>query len=317
MTSKVLDLATMAHALNELCDDAFLGDCEWNGITDEQQEFLSWYAAHRHEIGKLTDLEALASTDYAELNQFLASHGFSPMFEPFAGVGVASILDMLMEWIVEGHKITMRRPLPSIQPPATDKDIYGRPIYSESVASWEDYPAFRLGSDAADLYNAPGFQHPVARLHTKTDHSLWLMKAGEPVSGVALNRLAQQVLAGELTPSREWTVGVTVPMLEMDIRADISWMIGMNTVSTTGEKYLIEQAFQQFKLRANDQGARVKVATGFGFAVSACGPLPKPYVFDEPFVGFFTQPGHDTLPMAAFWADTDVWQEPRGTLEEL
>lgn len=316
MTSKVLDLATVAHALNELCN-TFFGEGEWAGFTAEQREFLTWYAAHRDEISKLDDLEALASTEYAELNQFLTTHGFEPMFQPFAGIGVASILDMLIEWIAEGSVTQVRRPLPSTTPPSTTKDIYGRLIPTEPILRWEEYPGFRLGSDTAEVYDAAGYKNPLVRLHTKTGHSLWLMKADEPASGLELNRLAQQLLTAQLTPSREWTVGATMPMLEMDVKADLSWMIGTTVVSPTKGKYKLQQAFQRFKLRANEKGAHVKVVTGMVFAMAAAGPLPSPYILNDPFIGFFTQPDNDTLPLAAFWADTDVWQKPSGALEEL
>jgi hypothetical protein len=291
MTSKVLDLTTMGHALNELCN-AFLGDCEWISSNDQQLEFLSWYAEHRDEIVKLSDLEALASTDFVELNKFLVAHGFDAMFDPFTGIGVAAILDMLIEWTVKGMPTTITR----------------RTV---------DYPAFGLAADDVDIYDE-ALAEPLVRLHTKTGHSLWLMKSSEPASGLELNRQAQQLLTETaLRPSYYWN-GVTVPMLEMDMSPDISWMLGITAISPTRGEYEIAQVFQKFKLRANDKGARVKVATGMVMRCSASpNPRPEPYVFNEPFIGFFTQPGNDKLPLAAFWADTDTWQEPAGTLEEL
>ena len=67
----------MGHALTELCN-AYLGDAESEDINAEQQEFLAWYTAHRDEIRKLSDLEALASTDFAALNAFLTGRGLEP-----------------------------------------------------------------------------------------------------------------------------------------------------------------------------------------------------------------------------------------------
>ncbi len=299
MTSKVLDLTTMGHALTELCN-AFLGETEWTGINDEQREFLAWYAAHRDEITKLSDLEALASTSFAELNKFLEARGFNPMFQPFSAedsIGVAAVLDMLVEWMIKGTPTPIRR-------------------YENS--EYVNYPAFGISAAGAEIWDAAGYEHPLVRLRTKTGHGVWLMKANEPASGLDLNRQAQQLLTRtERRPSLRWR-GVTVPMLEMDLKVDLSWMLGTEAISSIKGPYEISQAFQQFKLRANDIGARVKVATGFTIrATSAMAPPPPPYVFDDPFLGFFTQPGDETLPLAAFWADTDVWQNPGGTLEEL
>jgi hypothetical protein len=292
MTSKALDLTTIGQALNELCD-AFLGDSEWHGWSDGQQEFLTWYAAHRDQIYKLDSLEALASIDYAELNRFLTAHGFVPMFESFSGIGVVSILDMLVEWMTEGAPTTIRR---------------------EGVT----YPAFSIDSSGAAVYEIAGYEDPLIRLATKTGHGLWLMKADEPASGLELNKTAGELLAAVPSsyPDLEWTAGVIVPMLEMDVQPDLSWLLGVTAISPD-RKYVVQQAFQRFKLRANDKGARVKVATGIVMASASCGPTPKPYRLDDPFIGFFTQPGNDALPLAVFWADTDVWKNPGGTLEEL
>ncbi|MBB3752661.1 hypothetical protein FHT44_005173 [Mycolicibacterium sp. BK634] len=296
MTSKVLDLATVAHALIEL-RDAFLSYGKWEGINEQQQEFLNWYDLNHAEIKQLDSLEALASTSHVELNRFLTDHGFDEMFDQFDGIGVASILDILMEWASEGRVTEIIRTEP----------LAGKNFYGQKIPKDVSYPAFQVD---ADIYEV-GYEHPLVRLRTKTGHSLWLMKADEPPSGLALNISAQALLHADRSKEPSWT-GVVVPMLEIDTDGDVEWLLGMND----GEYYL-EQIFQKFKLRANEKGARVKVATGMVFARAACGPIEVPYTFDDPFVGFFTQPGHDTLLLAAFWADTDSWRKPSGSLEDL
>ena len=134
---------------------------------------------------------------------------------------------------------------------------------------------------------------------TSTGHSLWLMKADEPATGIELAILAQHIL-GSVTGIRHdrWIAGAKVPMLEMDLKPDLSWMMGLDLIGPILGTQDLDQAFQQFKLRANERGARVKVATGF--ATRSIQPLP--YEFNDPFIGFFTQPGNNSLAMAAFWA---------------
>lgn len=318
MTSKVLDLTTVGHAFNELCH-VHLGDCDWKGINAQQEEFLSWYAVHCEEIAKLGDLEALASTDFVELNKFLEIRGFRPMFDPFNGIGVTAVLDMLVEWAAKGYPTTLRRKETGALLPVSGASWEARMAArtkQRTEPNWVEYPAFRLSADSVDVYDAvlsenpfACFRDPLIRLHTKTGHSLWLMRADEPSSGLQLNRIAQQLLNNAvLRPSVEWIVGVVVPMLEMNIDADLSWMLGMSAFSSSMERWFVQQAFQQFKLRANNVGAHVEAATGMMMATGACGPIPEPYVLDDPFIGFFTHPGNDTLPLAAFWADTDSWR---------
>ncbi len=296
MTSKILDLSTMAHALNELSNTQ-LGACTWVGVSESQRQFLDWYKANRDEVAKLDSLEALASFDSDELNNFLTERGFKPVFEPSYSLGVVSVLDMLVEWIVKGANTT----------------IY---TYDPALGESRNFPAFEIAPEGVDVYNVHRYEHPLVRLHTKTGHSLWLVQSDEPHSGLRLNEIARDYLSRDYPVSTEWTAGVRVPMLEMDLEVELDWMTGLSAaVHDVGGEFTIDRAVQQFKLRANDVGARVKVATSFAF--ESMSYKPEPYVFDRPFIGFFTQPGHDKLPLAAFWADTDSWRNPGGTLEDL
>jgi hypothetical protein len=228
MTSKALDLTTVGHALNELCD-AYFGECHWTGFNEQQCEFLDWYAAYRDDIKKLDNLEALASTDYTELNAFLTSKGFDPMFRPFSSFGVASISDMLVEWAIKGIVTTITR-----------YEQTGSVDYL-NLQTGTDHPAFQLTSASADIFDAAGYDSPLVRLHTTTGHSVWLMKAPEPTSGMALNREAVHLLNNtERRHSLGWS-GVVVPMLDMDVQPDLSWMLGTTTITPTLGKYVLEQ----------------------------------------------------------------------------
>lgn len=314
MTSQALDLTTIGHALTVL-RDTYLGESEWQGMSADQQGFLDWYEDNRAEIATLDDLESLASRSAEDLNRFLADRGFDPMFESPIDIGVVSVLDMLMHWLAEGSVTTITRNRREVVPEGTN--IFGQSRSSVKTVVDASWPAFRLGSDVAAVFDLPGLHGgPLVRLATKTGHHLWLITSPEPVNGIELAGWASQFSACIRYPSRLWTAGAVVPMLDMDVKPDLSWLLGL-TAATDAGRYHVDQAFQQFKLRADEKGARVKVATGIAMARAACGPISQPYVFDEPFLGWFTQPGHDCLPLACFWADTDVWRTPAGSLEDL
>jgi hypothetical protein len=292
----VLDLTTMAHALNELMT-SYLGEgTTWTATNPMQERFLTWFLENRHEIAKLSGLEALAARDADILNSFLEARGFRPQFEDLTDVGVASVIDMLVQWKVQ----------------STLAEIV-------DWADWQNpkrYPAFTLPGSGADVFTVAGYNNPLACLATRTGHKLWLMKTDAPDTGLDLAIMAQQVLAADRRYNVDLSAGVTVPMLDFDRDADISWMLQFSSIDERGGGHAITQAFQQFKLRLDNTGARVKVATGFG-SRSLAPAGPEPYVFDSPFLGFFTQPGHDTIALAAFYADVDVWKKPEGSLEEL
>ena len=306
MSTQVLDLVTIASALTKLGED-FLNDPEWQGCNDAQHDFLDWFIAHREEIRTLDSFDAVASTNYELLNAFLRQRGFAAMFEKFDGIGVASVLDMLVQWAKAGEVTRVGR-----RESGTERDVYGR-RQEETVY----YPAFEIEEQGVHFWQVAGFEHPLAQLRTTTDHSLWLMQYPSPEWPLDLALTAQKILgSADRRPHPTPMAGVVVPMLDVDLTADLSWLAGMESVGPAGH-YYVEQAFQQFKLRANETGARVKVATGISVAMAACAPLVYPYVFNEPFLGFITQPGHDSLPLAVFWADTDSWTKPAGSLEDL
>lgn len=299
MATQALDLVTMTYALDELSDKR-LGDCQWAARNSLQDYFLWWHNCHRKEIRELNGLEALASLSHGKLNAFLSERGFEPQFQPFDGVGVASVLDMLVNWLKEGKTASFFR----YEPTHGDGGGYA------------SYPAFHIPGEASAVYGADGFCQPLARLLTRSGHSLWLMKSSCPSSEMAIAETALKMLRAGHDPMPHLTAGVIVPMLEIEVRPDLSWMLGLSTESPRDGYHEIAQAFQQFKLRANAEGARVKVATGFATTRGASSK-PTPYVLNEPFIGVFTAPGHDQLPIAAFWADTDSWKNPGGELEEL
>lgn len=299
MSTQALDLVTLGRALNEL-STKYLGDCRWEPLNSSQLAFLLWYDTNKEALNSLENLEELASSDHLLLNEFLVERGFKPMFDKIEGVGVVSVLDMLVNWLIKGE-------LTSISRYERSAEEFGRRVA---------YPAFRIPAGGVDIYDVEGYSMPLVRLRTMTGHSLWLMKVPEPGSGIELALSAQSILAANRCLNPHWSEGATVPMLEIDIVPDLSWVLGMSTNSPRDGRHVIVQAFQMFKLRANEVGARIKVATGLG--TMRGGPqLPTPYVFNEPFIGFTTQPSNDSMPVAAFWADTDSWKNPEGTLEEL
>jgi hypothetical protein len=291
----VLDLTTMGHALNEL-SSVYGGITKWQGATSQQEEFLVWYLEHSEAIAKLGGLKALAAMDHEVLNKFLTDNGFDPMFEPITGVGVASILDMLVEWAVQASK--------------TEFTVYDFENYTHT-----DYSAFEIPGGGVEFFHVEGRQHPLACLHTKTGGKLWLIKSNAPASGLDLALDAQYaILAASRRRCYDYQ-GVVVPTIEIDTKPDLNWMRSFSWWDRDGGGHALSQAFQQFKLRISEKGARVKAATGFATRGAPAGPVN--YTFDSPFIGFFTQPGHDALALAAFYADVDAWKEPQGSLEEL
>jgi hypothetical protein len=284
-----LDPVTMAKALTRLAGEIDNGST-WETMSDHVQErFLTWYHQHKAEVEGLKNLKTEVGRDAAPLNKFLVDNGFEPMFREIAhgGYGAAAILDMLVEWRTK----------------ASPSRFFTHENDEEQV-----HEAFEMPSDGVEIFDVPGQRDKLVKIDTKDDSAVWIMMADQPEHGLDLLDLAMKTMASK-KPRSYNSASVIVPMVDIATEVPLDWMLGVNCGS-----HYIEQAFQQFRVRMNEQGARAKVATGF--ATRECMIVAEePITFDRPFAGWFTQE-HSELPMALFYAAQDSWKSA-GSLNEL
>lgn len=292
----VLDPTTMAKALTRLSAATGNG-LPWQPTVDShpsyplQDRFLGWYYRNWKGVETLEGLKTEASTSADVLNKFLTDNGFEPMFRQLSpgGVGAAAILDMLVQWAVEAS--------------ITSLTTY------DSTLNRTQHSAFEIPRHGLEVFDVPGQSKPLVKLNTKEGGAVWLIMADRPQHGLDLVDLAVHSLANRTSADTQWISSVVVPMLEIDIKANLDWMLGVNA----GD-HIIDQAFQMFKLRMNQEGARVKVATGFATARGQ--RVATPLRFDSPFAGWFTQAGSE-IPLAAFYASKDSWQSSGKSLQDM
>jgi hypothetical protein len=293
LSTRALDLTTVLHALATL--EKGLQSTTWQVHNKQQAQVVMWLLSLWERLESISGLKAKASKSYQELNRFLLENGFDPSVEPFdpnGGLGVVSILDKLVRWLYgPGELVT---------------------IHSQC----RDLPGFKIPEGGVNIYEVDGYQDSrgLVELRTKSDDTLWLfLHSDQTLDGLDLVKLSFDVMSKERTRNKS-VAGVHVPMVDFDIQPDISWLCGMSTNGKDGG-FSIVQAKQQFKMRMDQTGARVKVATSmvaFRCMLSSVGPL----IIDRPFYGWWTQKGCD-FPMAAFFADWDSLKKPEGSLEDL
>lgn len=303
MATRALDVITIMHALSEL--EGELGIASWRAKNQNQEKIFAWLEKNRELLAKITGLDAKASRFWEELNRFLTDRKFDPMVEPFdpdEGIGVVSVLDKLVKW--------KRGPADKVMISTMRGTI----------------PGFELPWDGVNIYEVDGYPASfLLELLTKSDDTLWLFAHKDTgLDGMELAELSMDVMSrARREPTRrnygrfESPVysGAQVPMLDFDIKPDIGWLAGADTTVVGGKYYFISQASQQFKMRMDETGARVKVATVV-VMLRGMGDEPKKFVLDHPFYGWWMQKGLN-LPMAAFFADWDSLHEPAGKLEDL
>lgn len=305
MATQALDIITILHALNKL--DQELGVIGLEPKNPEQEYVFGLLNRHRENLAKLTNISAKASLSWIELNNYLEEHGFSRMvrqFDPSDGIGVVSILDMLVSW------------------------LYGACPIIEIETARGNRPGFEINSNGVNIYAVDGYPYSyLLELKTNSANTPWLFTYdARDLKGVDLVKLSIDVMGSRRaipTMRTGWQLddspvfqGAHVPMLDFRLKPDIGWLVGAGTATSHGRgRYYIAQAAQEFMLRMDQTGARVKAAT----ALVAMRSLNTPSVFvvDGPVYGWWTQDALPDLPMAVFFADWDAMRKPTGSFEDL
>jgi hypothetical protein len=219
MATHALDVVTILHALNTL-EEEFLGpDRQWGAHNELQQKLLALYARYGA-LAKVHGLKAKASTDWQVLNKFLVDERFDPEFGPFDGIGVASILDKLVNW------------------------LEGKATLCLINAHNQEYPGFELEPFGAAVYLPSEFPGSLAMIKTRSEDTLWLYL---PHPTVNLNHLdmVQMALDIHLGFKRvdEHYAGVQIPKVDFSVKPDLSFLLGTDTHDRDGGYWVIAKPF--------------------------------------------------------------------------
>ena len=261
----------------------------------KQIALLDVYERLRKVIPGLSEINSIASLDYTVINRFLKEQGFTIQLDPCDGeLCVASVLDVLVEWIEVGDITKVYR----------DK---------------QEFPAAKI-KHGVNFLKHDDFVHPIVTLDTKSGDTVYMLVHEAIEDPFQLLDFIQQISQQAVLNNRdEWGArheGVIFPMIDYNEEIDISWIVGMNTVGTDGQPAIISQAKQQTKFKMNQIGARVKSAA----AMSMCRGIsakPKPYVIDQPFLCWILRKsvlGFDPIFVGHFGEAN--WKNP-GSLEDM
>jgi hypothetical protein len=307
--SRALDIVTVLHALRQL--EKRLGVKGWKteeGGVDQTKVF-SWLKKFGKTLDKISGIEGLVSGKHDELNQFLLERKFGASFAPFKSkfdLGAVSVIDKKVKWL---------------HGPAKETTI-------KAGKNGQQLSGFKLPAGGVNVYKVEGYKKSyLLELLTKSDDTLWLFVHPDlNIEWLDLVELSfdvmskSRIVAGFNTDpdilSRPSFSGAIIPMIDLLADPDVSFLLDAVAVTNNEDCYRIGQACQQFKIRMDQNGARVKAATSVGMVYMSCIAETQPYIVDEPFYGWWTQKGVD-LPMGAFFADFDSMKRPAGSLEDL
>lgn len=260
----------------------------FKAVNDEQQEFLDLFGERVDDAAfSLGELRRMAHRDASVVNAWLRENGFTIQL-PSNGdreFSVASILDVLCEWLEKGDAITV----------GNDKGTF---------------PAVRLKGDGVTILQNQGVhEYPVARLATKGGDRVCMTI----VDGVPEGRfgLMSEIRALDNIKHEDYRhEGVIFPMVDYDRHEDISFMKGLEVEDTL---WYVSEALQHTKFKMNEYGARVKSAAAMQLRCKSAGPSPM--VIDRPFLLWVERDGLPMPLFAAVFAE-DAWGNP-GSLEDM
>ena len=254
---------------------------QWEVSNTQQSEFLGSFKQQRVNLEHIPELRSKSSLELKEINQWLIDEGFGIQLDSVDdGFYVASILKLLVKWLKIGKK----------------RDISGK-------RNGTRYPGVFLEKGVEIYRDRAIHPFPVACIDTKNgDMVKMAIVSSVPEGKFGLHELTQ-TLNKVKTPYRK-IESVIFPMIELDVKPDISWICGMKL-----KDHWIRQALQQTKFRMNEKGAKVESAVAMSFA-RAMAAEPEPYVIDRPFLLWIERPGM-TIPFFAAVLCEDVWREPK------
>lgn len=259
----------------------------WRPSNIEQRNFLKEsFNLCKDEVKGMSELENIASWEVAVINKFLKDKGFNIQLKDFqpGEFGTASVLDVLVKWLVEGEHI------------------------KEKTSKGKTFDAAKLSETTVEFYKAEGHSDPIAKLLTQdNEYSVYMTSLDSEPNQLDLISIVSG-LKRSLKPNYSYS-GLVFPCVDLDQKVNIDWLLGMETTDKAGNLSYISQALQQTKLRMNEKGARGESGVAIGVTIESA-PMPKPdYIINKPFLTWFEKPNLNNPLLAGYITEED-WKRP-------
>jgi hypothetical protein len=265
---------------------------KWDPVNGKQKYFVEkLFEPCRTGVENIEEIESIASGNAEEINAFLRARGSSSTMRPFARdeIGIASILDILVEWIKEGKNVDIITP------------------------EKKKYKGVRIDEKGVWFYRSKKHNHPIARLKTKTADRVYVTMLDEADAkftpgGFSLHKKISAMMR-DIDDCEDFG-GIKFPKVDLDQEEDMNWLVGINTMSSRGDPAVIAQAYQKNRLRINEFGARFQSEFRGMIVLGATMHVQKPdHVIDRPFLCWIVKEGADKPLFVAYVAEEN-WKDP-------
>lgn len=258
---------------------------QWNSVAGNcLQEQLLHLFANRGELLSILNGEefaACASREVSVVNEFLRANSFDiQLEEDSGGVAVASFVRLLMKWREPGTKDSIR---------AIDGNYY------PGAKLENGFTVFQL-DDGSEFLS----------VETQSGDNVCMMIAKEPLEGFELLAATSAISFAPRTRISDYDHAI-IPMIDLDDKPDLSYMLGMNTTGQDGRPCIITQALQQTRIKQNELGAKAESAAAM-FATRGFS-MEVEFLVDGPCLWWVLRKGSE-MPIFAAYLDYDSWKEP-------
>lgn len=245
-------------------------------LNDRQRSFLDFHNGVKGMLPAFPEIESAAGT-ISEINRLLREKGFNIQLEDHDDpheFATAGILNYLFEWLGKGELRKME------------------------ARNGQTYDAFTL-KVGLNLHQIG--EHVVMSASTIRGDLVCMTKLAAPPNNIPgfIKTLAD--MPRDSYSAQE----AVIPMVSVEMRLDLEWMIGMAAKDT-----VLTQALQALTYDMDENGGRARSATTL--AALRCASIPQTYLFDEPFLLWIERPGEmmPDAPMFAIWLDYPAWKRP-------
>jgi len=228
--------------------EQFIGlSTNWHSTNSIQEKLITYLPNKEEQLAKLSEqeLKTIASEDYQVINKFLTDHKFDIQLEPFKdGFGVASILNLMIEWTQQGEPTTV-------------------------VYEAQEFPGVLMAKDGFEVLLANTYKNPLLKITAKNGDIVYMTIAEKSLEGF---ELFESIQALSKMPKEEITKEyreVIFPMVSLNHETDISWLLRFGSHRLSDNTFFsITQALQQTKFDMNEKGARAQSAVAI--AIEKC-----------------------------------------------
>lgn len=269
----------------------------WTPTNEDQYQFLKRFLDAKALVDTLGDtLKRKADQDVNVINDWLKQHNFNIELQPEPdpnAFAVASILDVLVEWVKEGN-IT---------------SVYNTKGTFPAVSIKED------GGTVVKFLNREIHPFPIARITTKSGDMVFMSIMDYLTDDTFAITDKVEELRKVTAKGKQHCDGVIFPMVDYNERVNIDWIKRLET-GPKKDDYYVSQALQQTKFRMNEKGARAKSAVAMAFRSKCAVRIDNWVRIDKPFILWIERPGVNIPLFVGVFAE-DVWKKPAGSLQEL